>query len=242
MTPRARAVCRSFADVYDALYDNPIFIARRTDFILAALGASDGLLLDAGCGTGRQIDELQARGCEVIGLDLERQMLTIARRGGIAAPLICGDLRRLPFRAAFTGALCLESPLAYLLDDDEFIVALRSLRRALVPQGWLIMDTYDYAGTFWPESMGRMRAEIGPVRIVESHSYDEQTRLWTMRQRFAMDDEGRTRRFQVTHALKMRTPNEYAAALEQSGFEVREMLDGYPNLPEKRIVVVAVAR
>jgi hypothetical protein len=40
----------------------------------------------------------------------------------------------------------------------------------------------------------------------------------------------------------MRTPNEYAAALEQSGFEVREMLDGYPNLPEKRIVVVAVAR
>lgn len=242
MPPNKRAINRSFASVYDTLYDNPLFYAQRTDFILSALGTEEGLLLDAGCATGWQMEELQARGRAVIGLDNDRHMLTFASCNSVDAPLVCGDLRRLPFRAAFTGILCIESPLAYLLDDNDFLMALRSLRRALLPGGRLIVDVYDYVGMLWPESMGRMRMRLGSVRIAESHSYDERSRVWTMKQRFAVDEEERTRRFEVIHRLKMRTPDEYAAALEQTGFVIREMLDGYPDLPEKRIVVVASAR
>ena len=95
---------------------------------------------------------------------------------------------------------------------------------------------------FWPEAMGRMTVWFGALRVAESHSYDEQTRVWTMKQRFAVDEEKRTRRFEVIHRLKMRTPDEYAAALERAGFNIREMLDGYPEMREKRIVVVADAR
>ena len=96
--PSKRALNRSFASVYDALYDNPIFIEQRTDFLLSALGPGDGLLLDAGCATGGQIDALQARGRAVIGLDLDPHMLTMARCNGVDAALIRADLRRLPFR------------------------------------------------------------------------------------------------------------------------------------------------
>ena len=232
----------SFAAVYDILYDNPTFLARRTDFLLSALGSEDGQLLDAGCATGRQIAELEAQGRRVIGLDNDPHMLTAARRSSLDAPLVLGDLRRLPFRAAFTGALCLESPLAYLLDEDGFLLALRSLRRALLPRGQLILDTYDYVRSFWPGAMQRMSMSFGAMRVTESHDYDKQSRVWTMKQRFAVDEDGRTRRFELTHRLTMRTPDEYAAALERSGFDIRQMLDGYPNLPDKRIVVIAVAR
>lgn len=240
--PRNRSISRSFAGVYDILYDTPLFLEQRTDFLLAALGPGDGLLLDAGCATGRQIEELEARGRRVIGLDNDPRMLTVARWNGIDASLVCADLCRLPFSAAFTGVLCLESPLAYLLDDDDLIMALRSLRCALLPRGRLIIDTYDYVTMFWPEAMGWMRMSFGSLRVAESHSYDEHARVWTMEQRFAVDEEGRTRRFRLRHVLKMRTPDEYAAALERTGFEIREIFDGYPGLPEKRIVVVAVAR
>ncbi len=237
--PRNRWINRSFAGVYDILYDNPVFVERRTDFLLSVLGPADGLLLDAGCGTGSQIEALEARGRAVIGLENDPRMLTVARWNGIEAPLVCGDLRRLPFSAAFTGVLCLESPLAYLLDDDDFIMALRSIRRALIPRGRVIIDVYDYVGAFWPDAMGRMRMSFGSLRVAESHSYDERTRVWTMEQRFAVDEDGRTRRFRLIHALKMRTPDEYAAALERTGLQVAEMLVGYPDLPEKRLVIVA---
>jgi SAM-dependent methyltransferase len=241
--PRKCSFRKSFAGVYDILYDNPLFYARRTDFILSALGPEGGLLLDAGCATGRQIEELQARGRAVIGLDNDRHMLTVASCNSFDAPLVCGDLRRLPFRAAFAGILCLESPLAYLLDEDDFLMALGGLRRALLPGGRLILDAYDYVRMFWPTAMGRMRTFIDTVRVIEWHEYDERTRIWTMNQRFAVDDEdGRTRRFEVTHRLKMRTPDEYAAALERTGFEIREMLDGYPGSPDQRILIVASAR
>jgi SAM-dependent methyltransferase len=240
--PRRRKLNRSFAGVYAILYDSPLFLEKRTGFILAALEPGDGLLLDAGCATGRQVEELQARGRRVIGLDNDRLMLTAARWKGLDAPLVCGDLRRLPFRSVFSGALCLESPLAYLLDDNDFLLALQNLRRALLPGGRLIIDAYDYVGMFWPEAMGRMRVEIGPIRVVESHDYDERSRVWTMKQRFAVDEEGRTRQFEVRHYLKMRTLDGYAAGLERAGFEIQEMLDGYPNLPEKRIIIVASAR
>lgn len=240
--PRKRKINRSFAGVYDVLYNSPLFLEKRTGFLLAALGPEDGLLLDAGCATGRQIEELEARGRRVIGLDNDPLMLAAARLNGVRAPLVCGDLRRLPFRSVFSGALCLESPLAHLIDDNEFLTALQNLRRALLPGGRLIIDDYDYVGMFWPGSMGRMRMEIGPIRILESHDYDERSRVWTMKQRFAVNEEGRTRRFAVTHHLKMRTPDDYAAALERAGFAIQEMLDGYSNLPEKRIVIVASAR
>jgi SAM-dependent methyltransferase len=169
-------------------------------------------------------------------------MLTVARWNGIDAPLVCGDLRRLPFTAAFAGVLCLESPLAYLLDDDDFIMALRSIRRALLPRGRVVIDVYDYVGMFWPGAMGWMRTSFGSLRIAESHNYDELTRMWTMEQRIAVDETGRTRRFRLRHVLKVRAPDEYAAALERSGFEIREMLDGYPNSQDKRLLIVAVAR
>ena len=240
--PRNRWINRSFAAVYDILYDNPVFVERRTEFLLSALGPEDGLLLDAGCGTGSQITALEARGRAVVGLDNDPRMLTSARWKGIDAPLICGDLRRLPFRAAFSGVLCLESPLAYLLDDDDLIMALLSIRRALLPRGRVVIDVYDYVGAFWPGAMGRMRSSFGPMRVAESHAYDERSRVWTMEQRFAMDEDGRTRRFRLTHVLKMRTPDEYAAAFERAGFKIREMLDSYPDSAEKRIIVVAAAR
>jgi SAM-dependent methyltransferase len=241
MRPRKGEDSLSFASVYDTLYDDPTFLAARTDFLLAALAPSDAPLLDAGCGTGSQAAALRDRSRRVIALDLDPLMLAVAKkkRGGL--PLARGDLRRLPFRAAFGGIFCLESPLAYLLDDGDFILALRGLRRALLPRGRLVIDTFDFPATLGAGRMRPREATFGEVRVSESHSYDAETRIWTMRQRFAVGKREEARRFEVKHRLKIRPADAYAAALEETGFGILEMLPGYPGTPDRRIIVVARA-
>jgi SAM-dependent methyltransferase len=68
----------------------------------ALLRASGGVggrkVLDVGCGTGRFTLELQQRGADVIGLDRDLAMLSVAR-GRLRAPLIQGDACALPFAA-----------------------------------------------------------------------------------------------------------------------------------------------
>jgi len=97
----------------------------------------DERLLDAGCGTGRLTAELIAalpRG-RVVGLDLSRNMLVEARNHLRSKPvnLVAADLLHLPFESAFDGIVS-TAAFHWVLDHRRLFV---SLRRALLPGGWL---------------------------------------------------------------------------------------------------------
>lgn len=61
---------------------------------LAAAVPDGGLVLDLGCGTGRDLASLGRPGTRVVGVDIAMPMLTRAR--GLHSALVCGDLTRLP--------------------------------------------------------------------------------------------------------------------------------------------------
>src|SRR5512133_1250423 len=113
-----------FAAVYDVIHESdPDFLRAQLAFLQDRLGACHKLL-DAGCGTGRHVLALARAGYAVTGLDASRDMLAVAQtklaRQSLAAHLVRGQLQCLPFRAgSFDGALCLESPLAYLFREEE---------------------------------------------------------------------------------------------------------------------------
>jgi SAM-dependent methyltransferase len=76
---------------------NPEFMA-----LLPELPQGGGrLVLDAGCGVGRQLLPLTGQGFQVVGVDLETPVLQVLkarlRAAGLTAPLLKADLRRLPF-------------------------------------------------------------------------------------------------------------------------------------------------
>jgi len=74
-----------------------------------------GRVLDAGVGTGRFAVPLAAEGLDVVGVDISRRMMDLARQRG-AARLVQADLVRLPFRdQAFDHALAVH--VLHLLPD-----------------------------------------------------------------------------------------------------------------------------
>lgn len=100
----------------------------------------DEKLLDAGCGTGRlTADLLEAlpRG-HVVGVDLSQNMLNSARahlaqQFGSRVTLVACDFLHLPFERAFDGIVS-TAAFHWVLDHDQLFA---SLRRALIPGGWL---------------------------------------------------------------------------------------------------------
>jgi SAM-dependent methyltransferase len=242
----------SFAGVYNAIYADPAFLASQLAFLESAVSDVSGPLLDAGCGTGRHLVPLCERGYRVVGVDISPAMLGVARASltdaGLAGDLVRGDLRSLPFGPVFGGILCLDSPLALILEDADLAAALTALHRSLRPNGVLVAEIFDYVGTLGAEPIapwtGSFPAAGGQIAIRESHRFDRTSGIWEMTQEFSVCRGARKESFAITHRLCMRTADAYAAALEAAGFRVDELLAFYPGTPaaslsERRMIFLA---
>lgn len=111
-------------------------------------------VLDAGCGTGRNLVDLAAGG-PAVGLDVSLRALAFARRRR-AAPLVCGSVTALPFPAGvFSGAVSRD--VLYMVPDDAR--AARELARVLAPGGTLLVSSpaFDALGGAHDVAVGGLR-------------------------------------------------------------------------------------
>ncbi|MFD0584692.1 class I SAM-dependent methyltransferase [Dactylosporangium darangshiense] len=139
------------AATWDAKFgdDGPAYAAavRR-----AALPCG-GVVLDAGCGTGRALPALRnAVGPAglVLGLDHTPQMLDVARARG--ERLVLADARRLPFADGALDAIFAAGLVMHLLDAGE---GFRELARVTRPGGRLVL--------FHPSGRAALAARHGRV-------------------------------------------------------------------------------
>ncbi len=100
--------------------------------------APGALVLDVGCGEGREALALLRRGCRVVAGDLAQGMLDRARRAiGGRTFLVRFDARRLPFRSgAFDGVLLTNMLLQYVWPRTSRVEAAREAARVLAPGGF----------------------------------------------------------------------------------------------------------
>lgn len=132
-----RSSTRAFYDVNCAAYSDATMSLDTSGAIarFAALVTPGGRVLDAGCGSGRDLLRLQSAGLDPIGLDISAKLAEIARRNS-SLPVVEGDLRHPPFPAAsFDGIWAMASLLH--LERDETGPALSGLAALLRPRGVL---------------------------------------------------------------------------------------------------------
>ena len=102
-----------------------------------------GCVLDAGCGSGRTLEELTGYG-EVHGLELDPEAAEVARSRGVGEVQI-GRLEELPWPDdTFDLITCLDV-IEHTPDDR---LTLRELRRVCKPSGWLLITVPAYQ-TLW---------------------------------------------------------------------------------------------
>jgi SAM-dependent methyltransferase len=113
---------------------------RLLNRVIAHLGLpADARILDAGCGSGRNMVELSRYG-QVSGIELSPTSVEAARERSVGA-VATGSIAEMPFAEdSFDLAVCLD--VIEHLDDDR--AALAELRRVVAPGGALLVTVPAY--------------------------------------------------------------------------------------------------
>ncbi|XBB70412.1 methyltransferase domain-containing protein [Nocardioides sp. WV_118_6] len=132
-------VADDYADLIpDLRYERPLE-RGLLDELVAALPGSTAPVLDAGCGTGRMLTHLAARGVvPLAGVDLSPAMLAHARLRHPGTPLAVADLGALPLApASVRGVLCWYAVIHST--PAEVATIVDELARVLVPDGPVLL-------------------------------------------------------------------------------------------------------
>jgi ubiquinone/menaquinone biosynthesis C-methylase UbiE len=111
-------------------------IRAELDRISLAPGAR---ALDAGCGSGRTLEELGRYG-EVHGIELNSEAAEVARARG-CGEVVVGRLEQLPWGDGTFGLITCLDVIEHTPDDRA---TLRELRRVCKPGGWLLVTVPAY--------------------------------------------------------------------------------------------------
>jgi ubiquinone/menaquinone biosynthesis C-methylase UbiE len=244
-----------YAPFYD--WENAQTVARRDIAFWQRLAlASDGPVLELGCGTGRVAVPVVKAGARLVGIDLSAPMLERARRRlararlGDHALLVRGDIRRLPFRSrnGFGLVMAPYGILQSLTRERDLAAALASVARVTRPGGLFGVDLVPDLPR-WREYRrrtslrGRKNAST-TLTLVESVRQDRRRKLTIFDQEYIERRAGR----QTIHrfALTFRTLSvpQMARRVEAAGFQIQAILGDYQGGPwdERADVWIILAR
>jgi len=100
-------------------------------------------VLEPGCGSGRLVAEMAARGYRVSGIDLSKRSLRYLRnrlaRRGLKATLYESDFTNIDIPEQFDAAFCTFNTFRHLTDEASAVSHLRSVAQHLRPGGLYIL-------------------------------------------------------------------------------------------------------
>ncbi len=209
--------------------------------LLQGVGVTGGLVVDLGCGSGLWARCLVDAGYAVLGIDISRDMLALARKrvpeGTFrAASFVDEDF---PECAAITS---LGECLNYLFDERSGEASLRRLfrraYRSLQRGGIFVFDVAEPGGT--PGSVRNFSQGSDWACLVE---YDEEPLRDRLTRRITTFRRTGTqyRRDEETHVQQLYKGTELATELRKIGFRVRTVR-GYGELRFPKAQVGLIAR
>ncbi|WP_406064351.1 methyltransferase domain-containing protein [Micromonospora sp. NBC_00860] len=131
----------SLLAVLDAIESEPAAVQLRTRSYELLGDLAGRTVVDAGCGSGRAVAELAERGSHAVGVDLDPEMIAVARQRWPAGEFHVGDAAELPLETG-SAAFYRADKVLHVLDDPARAVA--EARRVLAPGGRAVLLGQDW--------------------------------------------------------------------------------------------------
>jgi SAM-dependent methyltransferase len=192
-------------------------------------------LLEPGCGSGRLVVAMAAKGYDVSGLDLSDAMLSYLRRKlkrrGLSARCVKGDMTHLDFPSSFDAAFCTYNTFRHLLSERDAVAHLRSMSDALTPGGLYILGMHLVPEEEYEAVVERFTIKGAGTTLTTTISVphtDLKKRLETLRVKLrAVRKSGETIRIQSEFPLRLYTPTQLKRLFKKVSdrFELVESFD-----------------
>jgi SAM-dependent methyltransferase len=152
---------------YDLVYswkDYPAEAARLHSLVQARKRSPGNSLLDVACGTGKHM-ELLRDNYDVEGLDLDAEMLAVARQRLPGVPLHLEDFRGFDLGRLYDVVVCLFSSIAYARNTNELEQAIACLARHVQPGGVVVVEPFFAPDDYRPGYVQMLCVEEPDLKI-----------------------------------------------------------------------------
>jgi len=216
------------ADLYDALYatfkDYEAEVGRLRELIAERVPGAR-TLLDVACGTGKHLELLREH-FEVAGLDLDPELLAIARERVPGVELHEGDMAAFDLGRRFDVVACLFSSIGYVRDEARLHAAIAAMAAHLEPGGLLIVEPW-LPPEAWQEGHVAMLALDEPERkIVRMNRADREGDVSVIDFHYLVGTPESVEHFTEHHELGLFTDAQYREAFAAAGVAVEHDPEG----------------
>jgi len=209
------------ARFYDALYNFKDYGAASSKLheLIQGKKPGAGTLLDVGCGTGMHLQHLSAW-YQVQGLDLNDELLAVARERCPDVPLHHADMADFDLGQRFGVVCCLFSSIAYVRTPERMRAAVRCMAAHLEPGGLLIIEPW-----FSPDRLfrGRITANFvdqPDLKIAWMYTTKVEGNVSILDINYLVGTPDGVNHFIEQHQLGLFTDSEHSQAFKDAGLAV----------------------
>ncbi len=216
------------ARLYDAIYGSfKDFDAEAQQLHELVQGHKPGArtLLDVACGTGAHLEHL-APHYHVEGLDLDPEMLAVARQRLPGDRLHEADMVDFELGRRFDAVLCLFSSIGYARTRERLERAVASMARHLEPGGvlvvepWVLPERWD-AGRLHAVFVDEPKLKVARLSVPPPLAPEVELEF-----HYLVGTRERVEHFTERHVLGMFSHEDYVSAVRAAGLEVEHDPDG----------------
>lgn len=215
------------ARYYDALYrfkDYEAAVERLCE-VLRSAHPSARSLLDVGCGTGRHLEHLRER-YEVEGLDLNEDLLGLARERCPDVPFHRADMQSFSLERRFDVVTCLFSSIAYVKSVPAMQRSVASMVRHLKPGGVLVVEPWFTPETYWTGTITANHVDEADLKIAWMYTSEREDGVAVLDIHYLVGTPEEVEHFTERHELGLFTREQYEGAIRQEGLDVDFDPDG----------------
>ena len=210
---------RYYDTIYLAMKDYGAEADTLTAMIHQYRRSTGNRLLDVACGTGLHLSYLKQH-FQVEGLDLDEQLLAIARQRNPGVPLHHADMVDFALGRTFDVVTCLFSAIGYVKTLENLSRAVQCMGQHLVPGGVLLIEPWFTPDTWYPGTIGVRFIDEPHLKIVRMHTSDVYGRLSIMDMHYLVGTPEGIEHYAERHELGLFTTEEMPHALTTCGLEV----------------------
>jgi len=183
-------------------------------------------LLDVACGTGRHLEALRGR-YEVEGLDLDANLLSIARGRLPGVPLHEADMTTFELGRRFDVVTCLFSSIAYVRTLDNMRRAVARMAAHLEPGGLLVVEPWFSVESYWTGTITANHVDDPDVKISWMYVSERRDHLSVLDIHYMVGTPAGIESFNEVHEMGLFTPAEYGAAMTDVGLSCEYDASGF---------------
>jgi SAM-dependent methyltransferase len=215
------------ARFYDAIYSWKDYLAEteRLDGLIRERRPAARTLLDVACGTGLHLEHLRDR-YEVEGLDLDPELLEIARGRLADVPLREGDMRDFELGKRFDVVTCLFSSIGYAKTEESLRAAIATMARHLEPGGVLVVEPWLTPESYRTPHVGAVFVDEPELKIARVNIAERGVGTSVIVFHYVVGTPEEIDRFEERHELGLFTHEQYLEAFRAAGLSVEHDSEG----------------